>query len=292
MIVIIGGRGRCDGDLGGRHPRGEQAARPAHRLDGFVIGRRCADGADLRPMPRRARDGDSRAVEPRRNAPGASGPLYGDVVRQGLEQRPPARRKLGKAGDLHGAKDRRGVIDAGGRGRDDINRTHHARRKPLDDRRFQARDGGKARMVGRVHGQIDTRAPGFVQCVGGCVDHAGERLDALQFAHRRHRQGRLDGRAQALVVDGTGEAAGQPDGGLLEGHDLKAVTTVTACHQPAFPHGEATVNNQSASTRDGHNRSPPGRYFLFRRCVDVGSAIGFARSCRERATSWRRPARS
>jgi hypothetical protein len=58
-------------------------------------------------------------------------------------------------------------------------------------------------------------------------------LDALQLAHRRRRQGRLDGRAQAFVVDGTDEAAGQPDGGLLEGHDLEAVALLPSSRQTA-----------------------------------------------------------
>ncbi len=53
-------------------------------------------------------------------------------------------------------------------------------------------------------------------------------------------------------------SAGQPDGGLLEGHDLEAVTTVTARRQPALPHGEAAVNDQGGSMRDGHGRSPSG----------------------------------
>jgi hypothetical protein len=95
-------------------------------------------------------------------------------------------------------------------------------------------------------GQIDTRAPGFVQRVGRCVDHAGSAL--MLSSSPIGVAGRAAWMAvRRLVVDGTDEAAGQPDGGLLEGHDLEAVTTVTACRQPAFPHGEAAVNDQGGS---------------------------------------------
>ena len=150
------------------------------------------------------------------------------------------------------------MIDTGGRGGDDVERPHHAGRKLVEDRRFQARDSGETRMIGRACGKIEARAPGFVEGVGRRVDHAGKSLDALHLAHRRGGQGRLDGRAQALVVDGAGEAARQPDGGLLEGHDLKAVTTVTASRQPALPHREAAVNDQGGSMRDDHDRPPSG----------------------------------
>jgi len=64
--------------------------------------------------------------------------------------------------------------------------------------------------------------------------------------------------AQALVVDGAGEAAGQPHGGLLKGHDLEAVTTGTARRQPSLPHGYAAVNDQGESMLDAHGRSPSG----------------------------------
>ncbi|WP_244409656.1 hypothetical protein [Methylorubrum populi] len=117
-------------------------------------------------------------------------------------------------------------------------------------------------MIGRVCGQIDARAPSFVERVSRRVDHAGESLDALQLAHRRCGQGRLDGRAQALVIDGPDEAASQPDGGLLEGHDLEAVATATARRQSALPHSEAAVNDQCGSMGDGHGRSPSGHYLL------------------------------
>jgi hypothetical protein len=79
----------------------------------------------------------------------------------------------------------------------------------------------------------------------------------------------LDGRAQVLVVNRPGKAAGEPYGRLLEGHDLEAMTTVASRRQAAFPHGETTVNDQSGSTRDGHGRSPSGSYFLFGRWTSV-----------------------
>jgi hypothetical protein len=195
---------------------------------------------------------------------------------KGLEQRPPAGREFGKADDLHRAEDCRRMTDAGGRSGDDVEGPHHAERKLVEDSRFQARDGAKTPMIGRVCGKIDARAPSFVERVGRRVDHAGKSLDALQLAHRCCGQGCLDGRAQAFVVDGSGEAAGQPDCGLLEGHDLEAVTTVTACGQPTLPHGEAAVNDQCGSMRDGHGRSPSGHYLLLSRWAGVDAAVVFA----------------
>ncbi|WP_245479799.1 hypothetical protein [Hansschlegelia zhihuaiae] len=168
------------------------------------------------------------------------------------------------------------MTDAGGRGGDDIERSHHAGRKLVENGRFQARDGGETGMIRRVCGQIDARAPGFVERVSRRVDHAGKSLDALQLAHRRCGQGRLDGRAQALVVDRADEASGQPDGRLLEGHDLEAMATVTARRQAALPHGEAAVNDQCGSMCDGHGRSPSGHYLLLSRWAGVDAAAVFA----------------
>ena len=125
--------------------------------------------------------------------------------------------------------------------------------------------GGETRMIGRACGKIDARAPGFVERVGRRVDHAGKSLDALQLPHRRGRQGRLDGRAQALVVDRAGEAARQPDGGLLEGHDLEAVATVTARRQAALPHGEAAVDDKGGSICACHDCLPPRNHLRFER---------------------------
>jgi len=256
MIVIVGGRGGRDGDLRSRDARGEQAARPAHRLNGLVIGRRRAGGADYRRMRRCARDRDAGAVQPCGNAPGAGRPSHGYMGGERLEQRPPTGREFGKADNLQRAEDPRGMTDTGGCGGDDVERPHHAGRKLVEDGRFQARDSGETRMIGRACGKIDARAPGFVERVGCRVDHAGKSLDALQLPHRRGRQGRLDGRAQALIVDRTSKSAGKSDGRLLERHDLEAVTTATTRREAALPHGEATVNNQGGSARYGHNPSP------------------------------------
>jgi hypothetical protein len=103
-----------------------------------------------------------------------------------LEQRPPARREFGEPDDLHRAKDRWRMGEALSRGGGDVERPQHAGRKLVEDGRLQARDGGEARMViGRACGKVDARAPGFVQRVSRRIDHAGQRFDALQFAHRR-----------------------------------------------------------------------------------------------------------
>jgi hypothetical protein len=125
------------------------------------------------------------------------------MSRQGLEQRPPAGREFGKAerspsGQGPSAHGRYGRS----RRHDDVERSHHARRKLFEDGRFQARESGETWMVGRASGKIDARAPGFVKRVDRRVDHARKRLDALQLAHRRSGQSRLDSRTQAVVVDG------------------------------------------------------------------------------------------
>ena len=124
-------------------------------------------------------------------------------------------------------------------------------------------------MVGCSRREVDARAPSFVQRVDRRVDHTGESLDALQLAHRRHRQDCLDRGAQAVIVDGPGKTASKAHRRLLEGHDLEAMTTVACRGQAAFPHGETTVNDQGGSARDGHGRSPSGSYFLFGRWVSV-----------------------
>ena len=145
------------------------------------------------------------------------------------------------------------------RGGGDVEWPQHTGRKLVEDGRLQSCDGGEAWMViGRMCGKVDARAPGFVQRVSRRVDHTGQRLDALQFAHRRGGQGRLDGRAQTLAIDRADKTAGQPDGGLLEGHDLEAVPAGAPRRKAALPHGEAAVNDQGGSMGDGHGRPPSG----------------------------------
>ena len=157
------------------------------------------------------------------------------------------------------------MSDAGGRGCNDVERPHHPGRKLVEDGQFQARDGGETRMVARACGKIDPRAPDFVERVGRRADHAGKSFDAFKFAHRRSGQDGLDGRTQALFVDRANEAASQSDGGLLERHDLKAVTTVTASRQPALPHGETTVNDKGGSICACHVRQPLRNHLRFER---------------------------
>jgi hypothetical protein len=71
-------------------------------------------------------------------------------------------------------------------------------------------------------GKIDARAPGFVQRVGRASIMPGSVLmlssSPIGVAGRAAWMA-----AQAFVVDRADKAAGQPDGGLLEGHDLEAV---------------------------------------------------------------------
>ena len=139
-------------------------------------------------------------------------------------------------------------------GGDNIDRAHHAGRKLRQDRRLEPGDRVESRMVGRACREVDTGAPGLVQGVGGRVDHPGQRLDALKLAHRRRGQDLLDRCPQAFVVDRPGEAPGEPHGRLLERHDLKAMATLARRRQAALPHGEAAVNDEGGSTRDGHGR--------------------------------------
>ena len=159
----------------------------------------------------------------------------------------------------------RRMVDAAGRGGDDVDGAHHAGRKLVEDGLFEARDGAEAWMVGCSRCKVDAGAPGLVERVSRRIDHTWESLDTFQLVQRRRGQDRLDGRAQAFVVNGPREPAGKPYGPRLKRHDLQAVTTCAGRREAAFPHGETTMNDQGGSTRGGPGRSPSGRYCLFGR---------------------------
>ncbi|GLS29196.1 hypothetical protein [Neomesorhizobium albiziae] len=92
-------------------------------------------------------------------------------------------------------------------------------------------------MVGRSRGEVYACGPGPVQRVGRRVDHTG---GAVSFSSSPIGvAGRTAWIAARRLSSSMGEAAGEPDGRLLEGHDLEAMTSV-AGSQAAFPHGEAT----------------------------------------------------
>ena len=155
------------------------------------------------------------------------------------------------------------MVDAAGRRGDDVDGAHHAGRKLVEDGRFEARDGAEAWMVGCSRCKVDAGAPSLVERVSRRIDRTWESLDTLQLAHRRRGQDRLDGRAQAFVVNGPREPAGKPYGHLLEGHGLQAVMTGAGRREAAFPHCGTTMNDQGGSIRGRHGRSPSGRYCLF-----------------------------
>ena len=117
-----------------------------------------------------------------------------------------------------------------------------------------------ARKVAR--GEVDDRAPRLMQGLGRRVDHAGEHFYALQLAHRSCRQDRLDHGTQAFVVDRPGKAAGEPHGGLLEGHDLEAMATTARRRKAGLSHSEATMDDKSGSSRGGHGGFPPSEVAL------------------------------
>ncbi len=100
--------------------------------------------------------------------------------------------------------------DAAGGCGDDVDGTHHAGRKLGQDRRFEARDGVEARMLGRARRRSMPARQALCSVSAAASIMPGSRLDALQLAHRRRRQDRLDRGAQAFVVDRPGKAAGEP----------------------------------------------------------------------------------
>ena len=168
------------------------------------------------------------------------------------------------------------MINAGDRGGDDVDRPHHAGWKLGENGLFQARDGVNAQVVGRSRREVDARAPSLVKRVGCRVDHTGQSLNALKLAHRCRRQDRLDGGAQALIVDGSNKTAGKARRGLLEGHDLEAMTALAGRRQAALPHGETAMNNQTGSFRDGHSH-PPSRVTP---CSDAEPTSNRSPACR------------
>lgn len=71
-------------------------------------------------------------------------------------------------------------------------------------------------MIPGASGQVDTGPPRLVEGVGRRIDHARKQLDAFQLSEGRVRQHGLDRGSQTLVIDRTGEAAGQTDRELFK----------------------------------------------------------------------------
>ena len=65
------------------------------------------------------------------------------------------------------------MIDAGGRSRDDVDRTHHASRKPLDDRRFRCPQCKQKTGVNIIYGypteELWKQSERNEVALGGCV---------------------------------------------------------------------------------------------------------------------------
>ncbi len=110
------------------------------------------------------------------------------------------------------------MTDTGGCGGNDVERPHHAGRKLVEDGRFQARDGGETRMIGRACGKIDARAPGFVERIGRRVDHAARAADHPRLAAIAH--------LEAAVLD-------KLPPGMMRPLDIVTAATARIGHAPA-----------------------------------------------------------
>jgi hypothetical protein len=109
--------------------------------------------------------------------------------------------------------------------------------------------------------EVDAGAPGLVQGVGRGVDHAGQELDAFEFAERGVRQDGLDRGAQAFVVDRPRKAAGEAGCQLLERHDLQAVSAVACGVEAKLTHRHAPVGDDGPPV--GHAGHRPRLSALF-----------------------------
>jgi hypothetical protein len=87
-------------------------------------------------------------------------------------------------------------------------------------------------MLSSTRPQIDVGAPDLAQGVSSRAHHARQGLQAIEFAERDFRQGRLDRYAQALVINRTREAARKACRELLERHDLKAMALLSRGSEP------------------------------------------------------------
>ena len=132
---------------------------------------------------------------------GTGDPTNRDVLSEQADQRPPAGRELGETVDLDVAEDRGSMRDAGGRGGDNVAGAHHPIRQVRKHRCLETRNGVEPQVIASAGREVNAGAPCLVQSVGRSADHARQRLDPLELAHRGLRQDRLDGLAERLVID-------------------------------------------------------------------------------------------
>ncbi len=160
-----------------------------------------------------------------------------------MKEEPPARRQLGDADDIDWAEQRACVAEPPQRGCDEVHGPHHGWRQGCEHGFFKFRNGRQPGMLISARLQVETGAPSLVQGFGGGVDHAGQRLDAVQVTEHEPGQHPLDCQPKRVTVDGTGQASCQPGGKLVEGHDLTAVAALPRGFEPKLPHRLTAVDD-------------------------------------------------
>ena len=83
-----------------------------------------------------------------------------------MQERPPDGRQLGDADDLDGPEQRLRMLQPCAARSDEIGGPHHGRRQRAHDRRLQAGDGVKARMLGGARLKVDAGPPRLAQGIG------------------------------------------------------------------------------------------------------------------------------
>ena len=259
VVVVVGRRGRRDGDLGGLRPAGgEELPHPAHGLDRLVIGRGRADGGDIRRLRVCPHNLDRLDVEPVRHRAGACDPAHGHMAGERVQQRPPDGRELRNTDDFDRPEQRRRMLQPRAPRSDEVGGPHHRRRQRPHDLRLQAGDRVKARMLAGTRLKVHAGAPRLAQRVSGGAHHAGELLDPVELAQRRLRQHSRDGLPEHIVIDRLRQPAREPRRQLLEGHDLQPVPPPPRRLEPQFPHPEQAVGDYRVSNNCfcAHDASP------------------------------------
>ena len=186
VVIIIGGRGGGDGDVGRLRPAGrKELPRPAHGLDGLVISRGRADGGELRRLRLFPHDLDRVTVEPGRHRPRPRDPADRHTASDRVQQRSPDGREFGDADDVDGPEQHRRMVQAHEARGDEVGGPHHGWRQRVHDRRLQAGDGMNARMLGGARLKVDGGPPRLAQGVGSGAHHAGQSLDPVELPERR-----------------------------------------------------------------------------------------------------------
>ena len=258
VVVVIGRRDGCDGDIGGLRLTGRhELPRPAHRLDGLVIGGGRADDRNLWPLQFLPHDPDDIAVEPLRNGPGPGDPAHRHLPGNPVQQGPPYGGELGDADDFDRTEERRDMIQTLKPRLREVDGAHRRRRQGVQDRLFESGHRSKAGMSGGPGLKVEARTPRLAQGVGGGVHHAGKVLDTVEFSEFRVRQHGPDRLPEGVVVDRPGQTAGQSRRQLLERHDLQAVPAVACGGETKLAHRQPVVgDDRPALCRCLHRDKP------------------------------------